>query len=408
VQAGAYTLVIGPDVRDLWGNAMDQNGNLIAGEVPDDEFTGTFQITGLQLTSSTSGVQSPPVDHVHLTFNEPVDPASFTANQVASFTGPDGDIAITEVSAVPFTNNTEFNVFFDPQSTLGDYTMVLGGGIHDLYGNALENADPVRFSIRTIIVFDPDDYLDRQVLNRAFPGVILTYLGNSTNSVIALPTPAGSAGGARVFGSTDTSYGPEFYNMGYELRISFATPVSSVSIDAIGSFNFPTPVHGLLRIFTAAGELPQITTPDRLAPGQLETMSLSRPTADITSVWASSDDFFYGVLLDRLQFTTTSASVAVPGAGRSYSIPGAEPRQQLIGEVLQTGWTQTVLAGGLSSINIVSGQNQTGLNIAIVQDTELRGFRAPPPPGRAYAVSQSVRIRDPFEDPTDSNDWWWV
>ena len=137
-------------------------------------------------------------------------------------------------------------------------------------------------------------------------------------------------------------------------------------------------------------------------------MSLSRATADITSIWASSDDFFYGVLFDRLQFATTSAPAPVAVPGRSYSIPGIEPGHQLFGELLHTGWTQAESAGGLSSINLVSSQNQTGLDIANIQDTEPRGFRAPPPPRRALAVSESVRIRDPFEDPTDSNDWWWI
>jgi hypothetical protein len=414
VLAGTYTLVIGPDVRDLWGNAMDQNGNLIAGEVPDDQFTGTFQITGLQLTGSTSGVQSPPVDHVHLTFNEPVDPASFTAEQVVSFTGPDGDIAITGVSAVPFTNNTQFDVFFDPQSALGDYTMVLGGGIHDLYGNALENADPVRFSIRTISVFDPDDYATGQVLNHAFPGVTLSFLGNSTNSVVALPTPPGSAGGARVFGSTTGgSFSPEFYNdpsgSGWWLRINFATPVSSVSIDAIGTTRFSGQARGLLRIYNAANQLlGSVTTADLLAGGQLATLSLSRPSADIAYAFASSDQVNQGVLLDDLSFATTSEPFAATGGGRSYSILGLEPGGTYIRGELQTGWTQTVSAEGFSSINLVSGQNQPGVDIANVEETGPSGIGAQPSPGRAIAAPVSARIRHPFEDSTDSDEWWWI
>jgi hypothetical protein len=345
---------------------------------------------------------------VHLTFNEPVDPGSFTADQVASFSGPDGDIAITSVSAVPFTNNTQFNVFFDAQSTLGDYTMVLGRGIQDLYGNALENADPVRFSIRTISVFDPDNYADNQRLDTVFPGVTLSYLRSFGGHVIALP----AAGGARVFGGTgDATYSPEFYDddTGYQMRINFDAPVSFVSIDAIGTNHFSTQVRGLLRIFNAAGqELARVTTPSTLAPGQVATMTLSRPTADIAYAWASSDNFLYGVLLDDLSFASSSGPVAVPVPGRSYSIPGIEPGHQLFGELLHTGWTQAESAGALSNINLVSGQNQTGLDIANIQDTEPRGFRAPPPPGRALAASESVRIRDPFEDPTDSNDWWWA
>lgn len=41
---GQYTLVIGPDILDVGGNAMDQNNNQILGEVPGDQFTGSFTI----------------------------------------------------------------------------------------------------------------------------------------------------------------------------------------------------------------------------------------------------------------------------------------------------------------------------------------------------------------------------
>ena len=41
---GGYTLVLGPDVRDTFGNAMDQNGNGITLEIPADRYTGGFSI----------------------------------------------------------------------------------------------------------------------------------------------------------------------------------------------------------------------------------------------------------------------------------------------------------------------------------------------------------------------------
>jgi hypothetical protein len=44
--AGTYTTVIGPNVQDTFGNAMDQNGNFVAGENPGDKFTGTWATFG--------------------------------------------------------------------------------------------------------------------------------------------------------------------------------------------------------------------------------------------------------------------------------------------------------------------------------------------------------------------------
>ena len=81
----------------------------------------------------------PAVDHVRLTFSMPMDAASFTPDKVASFIGPSGDaIPVTGVSVVAFTNNTQFDVLFDPVGLQGSYTMVIGPDIRDLYGNPMD------------------------------------------------------------------------------------------------------------------------------------------------------------------------------------------------------------------------------------------------------------------------------
>src|SRR5262249_12422114 len=41
---GVYTLVAGPDIRDLFGNPMNQNNNFIVGEDPGDRLTASFDI----------------------------------------------------------------------------------------------------------------------------------------------------------------------------------------------------------------------------------------------------------------------------------------------------------------------------------------------------------------------------
>jgi protocatechuate 3,4-dioxygenase beta subunit len=231
--------------------------------------------------------------------------------------------------------------------------------------------------------FDPDDYANNQVLNHAFPGVTLSFLGDSTSSVVALPTPPGSAGGARVFGETTGGfYSPEFYNdpsgSGWWLRINFATPVFSVSIDAIGTSRFSGQARGLLRIYNAANQLlGSVTTADLLAGGQLATLTLSRPSGDIAYAYASSDQVNEGVLLDNLRFTSASEPFAVTAANGSYSIPGLKPGDHVIREVVQPGWTQTRPDGGFYSVTLVSGQNQTGLDFGNVPDGGAGGFAVP-------------------------------
>jgi protocatechuate 3,4-dioxygenase beta subunit len=217
--------------------------------------------------------------------------------------------------------------------------------------------------------FDPDNFADHQRLNTAFPGVTLSYLASYGGYVEALPTPPGSAGGARVFGGVgDSYYSPEFYDdsSGYQLRINFANPVMSVSIDAIGSNHFSTQVRGRLRIYNASNVLlATFTSPNLLAPGQLATLTLSRPTADIAYAVASSDNFDYGVLLDNLRFTASSEPFAITDANGNYTLTGLKPGDHIIRDVLQSDWLQTTPAGGFYTLNLVSGQNQSGINFGV-------------------------------------------
>jgi hypothetical protein len=65
-----------------------------------------------------------------------MDPSSLTADE-ATVTGPGGaSVAVTGFAAVPFLNNTQFDVTFAPQSRAGTYTLALAGGA-DAYGNPL-------------------------------------------------------------------------------------------------------------------------------------------------------------------------------------------------------------------------------------------------------------------------------
>jgi hypothetical protein len=138
VIAGPYHMVIGPNILDMFGNAMDQNQNFITGEIPGDQFNAQFLIRGPRITTNTPpGDVFAGLDHVRVTFNTSMDPNTFTLDQV-SFTGPSGPINVTDISAVPFTNNTQFDISFDPANDLGAYTMVIGPNILDTFGNAMD------------------------------------------------------------------------------------------------------------------------------------------------------------------------------------------------------------------------------------------------------------------------------
>jgi hypothetical protein len=138
---GMYALTIGPNILDVNGNAMDQNHNGITGEVPDDEYTARFTIQGPRIIASTpTGNNSLPgtVSVVTVTFNEPMDPATFTPDKIAGFSGPDGPHAILSVTPVAGTNNTQFQIQFDPLTAAGSYQMLVGPDIRDLFGHQMD------------------------------------------------------------------------------------------------------------------------------------------------------------------------------------------------------------------------------------------------------------------------------
>jgi hypothetical protein len=133
-RSGAYQVVIGPYIADPYGNLMDQNGNGIPGEDPDDQFTAGFSLASPHVVNyNPSGSASQPVDHVRVTFDLPMDINTFTPAQV-TLTGPGGAVTVNSVVEVAGSNHTQFDITFDPLPT-GTYRLTLDNSIADLYGN---------------------------------------------------------------------------------------------------------------------------------------------------------------------------------------------------------------------------------------------------------------------------------
>lgn len=93
---------------------------------------------GARVTASSfSGTTAGTFNKVRLTFNEAVNPATFTTADVVSLTGPNGAITPTGVVAVAGTNNTQFDVTFAAQSTLGTYSVTVGPDVRDTANNPM-------------------------------------------------------------------------------------------------------------------------------------------------------------------------------------------------------------------------------------------------------------------------------
>jgi autotransporter-associated beta strand protein len=151
-QPGTYGVKIGPDVRDVIGDQMNQNHNTTFGDtvpnfVPDDTFSGTFFIQGLQITNL--GVPNPMVTAIGtttITFNYAVDPATFTLADVKLTDANNNVIALTDGGGNPLPNvslthdatNAIWTLNFPKPATPGAYTLVVGPHIADQNGFELD------------------------------------------------------------------------------------------------------------------------------------------------------------------------------------------------------------------------------------------------------------------------------
>ena len=87
-------------------------------------------------TPSGADTTSGGISTVQLSFNEEINPATFTASAV-TVTGPGGAIKGVSVTAVSGSNDHEFNVAFPSQTAAGSYTVKVSPGLQDWYGNDL-------------------------------------------------------------------------------------------------------------------------------------------------------------------------------------------------------------------------------------------------------------------------------
>jgi subtilisin-like proprotein convertase family protein len=145
---GAYTITIGPGVKDLAGEPMNQTTDLNFGQ-PNDSFTSTFNVQALRVLNVVPNLLTdvPPVPILSangglssaiVTFNLPVGANGFP-NSAAVLTRPDGStITASSVVSQNAPSNTVWVVTFPAQTTPGVYTLTIGPGVTDPGGNPMD------------------------------------------------------------------------------------------------------------------------------------------------------------------------------------------------------------------------------------------------------------------------------
>jgi len=133
--AGSYAVQIGPDVRDLSGNRMDQDADGHNGE-PEDVYSGQFAIiSGLIITGHEPITeQVGTVDHADVTFNEEIEGSTFTADDVI-IVGPGA--GVVDIDSVYWETGNTYRIYFAEQNRAGVYALVVGPDIETPTGGKM-------------------------------------------------------------------------------------------------------------------------------------------------------------------------------------------------------------------------------------------------------------------------------
>ncbi|MCS7020370.1 MAG: S8 family serine peptidase [Gemmataceae bacterium] len=139
--AGTYTMVLGPGICDEGGNAMNQNGNGVNGEDPGDRYTASTVLgsSGPRVVEARFYGSAPrQFDRARLTFDKPINPDSFTVDDIAEFIGPRGAINTTfTITPVAGSGYLQYDVTFTRQTIAGLYKLTIGPDIQDSDGNKM-------------------------------------------------------------------------------------------------------------------------------------------------------------------------------------------------------------------------------------------------------------------------------
>jgi len=141
---GTYTMNIGPDIRTTTGQLLDTNNNGVGGEQA-DTFSLIFTETAPRFVNTTPapGAVTPPFNTVRVNFSRPMQSATFTTADIATFAGPGGVNLVGAITgivpATPGGLSTSFDINFADQTANGPYNLVIEPTILDEQGNPVDN-----------------------------------------------------------------------------------------------------------------------------------------------------------------------------------------------------------------------------------------------------------------------------
>jgi hypothetical protein len=217
------------------------------------------------------------------------------------------------------------------------------------------------------VTIEADAFDHNTVINHAHPQATLTAVGFGVwENTVRSRDRDGGASGERVFKhfigsgwSSSWTYGNGIPQYQRQLRIDFAAPVTTVSIDAIANSDND---YGQLEIYDALDNLLARYTTAELSADQIETMTLSVDSPRIAYALASGHANT-GVDLDNLQFNAAgTVTTAVAG---NYAAAYLQPGSYQVSARSKAGYAFTTAA--VQSTTLAAGQAVASMNFGVVR-----------------------------------------
>jgi hypothetical protein len=328
---------------------------------------------------------------VRLTFNEEIDPSTFTGSQV-SLIGPGGGIGPLTVTAVSGSNDHKFDVTFPAQTAAGAYTLNIGTGVHDWYGNALNQN-------RNLVNGETSD---------AFVETILQTAPGSSDLLLVTGIPTGAAAGtSQTFtvtalspnGGTDTSY------LG-TIQFSSADPQAVLPVNyTFTAANAGT--HTFTVTFKTAGTQ-AITATDTASsaiigteeniivqPAAASSLKVTGfPTPDTAGAaqtfTVTAYDAFGNVATGytgTVHFTSSDSQAALPA---NFTITPEELGTFLFSATLKTAGNQSITATDTTTGSITGSESNIVVQAAALKALAVTGFPSSVTAGLAQNFTASA------------------
>lgn len=214
---------------------------------------------------------------------------------------------------------------------------------------------------------EPDNYESANRINTVEPAVTLSGVGSGVaDDTVAAFTSNNTSTGNRLFASFSSSCGgycADWTTESRQLRMDFTNPVSTLSLDAIGSS-----VAGIARleVYGVDDQLIARYTTRELSAGQIETMTINQPTANIKYAIAHSHNNTV-IRFDNLQFGPQSA--ATTDANGTFTIAYLNEGQYRVQVVPGAGYSPTNPAGGDQNVVLGEGEAKSGVDFGLTTVT---------------------------------------